>query len=428
MDCGLYQEGDIATNYKVNLELLNKLHVKEVDYIILSHNHGDHSCLVPALYARGCQAHLIVPKGSTPFLKLLWEDSMKIMVQDCQKLSSKGVKAAPFYTQEDIDVALNRIIEVDRKGPYHLTPNIVLHYCPANHIINACQIHLEFIDGYVSHKLAYTGDIGGELPQHYVKARETLPYANVLLSECTYNQPGRENKAYDRDKDIQKIEAVVRDSHRVLIPCFSLGRTQTMLTLLYEMWCDGKLPHDIKVVLDSPLAQHICNVWPMEAPWSDVMAWNNLHMVESWEESQMLMEGRQSMVVLSASGFLTGGRVMEWLKYILPDSRNTILFCGYSGANNLASKIRFGDKIVNVNGSEVNNKANIIELVSFSSHANYKELKNYLTNACRCDKLILVHGDARYKPDFAKVLQRELVDQGKSTRVLCGSPEQRVFF
>ena len=107
LDCGLYQESDIATNYKKNRELLKKIKPREIDWLILHEAHIDHTGLVPALYAKGCQAHILVPKGTIPFLKVLWEDSYKIMAQDTQKLNSKhSIKASAFYTQEDINTAL----------------------------------------------------------------------------------------------------------------------------------------------------------------------------------------------------------------------------------------------------------------------------------------------------------------------------------
>ena len=236
LDCGLYQESDIATNYKKNQELLKKIKPRDIDWIILHECHADHTCLVPVLYARGCQAHLIVPYGSKQFLKLLWEDSMKIFTQDCQKLNNKGMKASPFYTQDDIDKTLNRVIEVGwttiptSPVSHYLTEDIRLQYYPSNHIINACQIYLTFQDGYTTHRLSFTGDIGGTTPQPYVDERMMLPYANLMLAESTYCQPKRMNKAYDRVKDKEKIEAVIRDSHRVLIPCFSLGRTNVKHT------------------------------------------------------------------------------------------------------------------------------------------------------------------------------------------------------
>ena len=112
LDCGLIQGYDIVTDYKLNQKQLKKIKPKEIDYIILSHLHSDHSALLPALYARGCQAHLYAPYGSKILLRLLWEDSLKIMIQDCTKLQNAGYKASPFYSQEDIEKALNRDIAV----------------------------------------------------------------------------------------------------------------------------------------------------------------------------------------------------------------------------------------------------------------------------------------------------------------------------
>ena len=169
LDCGIYQESDILTNYRQNQALLKKIKPREVDWLILHESHADHTCLVPALYAKGCQAHIICPKGTTSYLKVLWEDSCKIMTQDCQKITNKhGIKAAPLYTPDDIATALSRCIEVDPLTQYNLTPNITLTYYPANHIINSCQLSLAMTQGYQRKVLNFTGDIGGKTPQFYL--------------------------------------------------------------------------------------------------------------------------------------------------------------------------------------------------------------------------------------------------------------------
>ena len=424
LDCGLIQGHDIATDYKLNMAQLKKIKSKEIDYIILSHQHCDHSAGIPALYARGCQAHIYIPNGTKAFLKLLWEDSMKIFTQDCQKLNNKGTKASPYYSQEDINRALDRCIEIGY-NTISIAEDIDLTYLPANHILHACQVFLDFKQGSVHHRLGFTGDIGGELTGLYTLDRETMFYCNLLLGECTYNEPKRINKQYDRGKDIEKIKAVVEQSHRVLIPCFSLQRTQDMLTLLHDLWIMEELPKDIQVYLDSPLAIKFCKLWPWKQP---IMDWKNLHLIEEWADNQALMESNPRGVVISASGFLTGGRIMEWLKCSLPNANNTILFCGYSGENNLASKIRYGDARVIVDGVEVANNANIIELVSFSSHANYYELLDYYSGQCRFDKLGLVHGGMDGKPAFADMLQTILSEQGKSSRVICTNEDTKIYF
>ncbi len=426
LDCGLYQEADIKTNYEVNRDLLKKIRPKEVDYIILSHCHIDHSGQIPALYAKGCQAHIIVPAGSTEFLRLLWEDSMKIFTADCQKLQNKhGMKAVPFYTQADIDHALNRCIEID---DVYETPFMTMTYLNANHILYAKQVYMDFTAGSIHHRLGYTGDIGGVTHQPFVEQREDMPYCNLLIGENTYNKPSRPNKAYDRAKDIDKISTVLSEKHRTLIPCFSLGRTQILLYVMYKMWQDGKIDNATKIIVDSPLSQRFCNIWPDVDEWGDIMRWGNLRFVSEWTESQALQSSNEPCVILSASGFLNGGRAVEWLKSILPNPNNHVLFAGYSGENNMASQIRRGDKFINVNGVDVANNANITDLVSFSSHANYDELMSYYTDHCRYDKIVLVHGDDRYKPAFCNALKDALVEDAKSSKVVCATADTKIFF
>ena len=353
---------------------------------------------------------------------------MKIFTQDCQKLNNKGIKASPFYTQADIDKAVNRIIEVEPNSTFDINMDIALTYYPANHIIHACQVYLEFQDGYVKHRLAFTGDIGGPIVQPFCAARQDLPYADVLLAESTYCDPSRRiNKLYDREKDLEKISSVIHDSRRVLIPCFSLHRTQVMLNTLYMLWRQGDIPHDTLVLMDSPLAQKICAIWPDINGWRDIYTWQNIHWVSDWQESQSWQASNTPCVIVSASGMMTGGHSVSWCKTLLPDRRNTILFCGYSSENTLAYNIRHGDKIINIDGMDIPNNANIVELVSFSSHASYDELMEYYT-ALRYNKIALVHGDSKFKPAFCNKLQDKLIAQSKSSRVICANSDTKIYF
>ena len=185
--------------------------------------------------------------------------------------------------------------------------------------------------------------------------------------------------------------------------------------------------NDIIILVDSPLAQKICNIWP-SSEWQDVLNWNNIHWVDSWEESKEWQKSNQKFVVISASGMLNGGRSVEWAKELLPDEKNSILFCGYSSENTLAYKIKNFEKSLNINGSIVENKANIVELKSFSSHANYDELVEYYTQDCRFDKLVLVHGEMNNKVDFKIHLQDILVEKGESARVICANEDCKIYF
>lgn len=425
IDCGLIQLNDPVTSYKANAEQLKRIKPTEIDYVILSHLHVDHSGLIPALFARGCHAHIYVPVGSLPFLKLLWLDSMKILQSDSMKLSKHGIKASPFYNEEDIDKALMRCIEVEYNKPYEINSDMIFTYYPAGHIIHSAQVYLVLKEGSITKHIGYTGDIGGETLRVYTEPRFDLPFCDLLIGENTYNVPTRPNKHKDRENDLLKIETIISESNKILIPTFSLGRTQEILTVLYNLWQGGKID-DVPIYLDSPLSQKICAIWDGDGDWDKVKHWKNLHIINEWTESVALQNRHEHCVIISASGFLSGGRVLSHLKTVLPDPKSHLIFIGYAGENNLASQIKSNQSDVYFDGMFVPNNANITELRSFSSHASYEELMDYYCRL-RYNKIALVHGEQNGKVDFCHVLQDKLSTQGKSARVVCVNQNQKIY-
>ena len=426
LDCGLEQGHDIMTDYQANKDFLHKIRVKDIHYIILSHCHVDHSGLIPALFAKGCQAHVYVPTGLIPLLRLLWADSLKIHQSDCLKLQKKhGRKFAPFFTEDDVDTALGRCIEINFNEETALNQDVKFEYFSAGHILYSAQIYLELHQGYQIYRVGYTGDIGGFTPRPFTTPRQSMPFCDLTIGECTYNTPTRPNSVKDRPKDIEKIISVVNESHKILFPCFSLQRTQELLLNLYMLWEMKDLP-DIPVYLDSPLAIKICNMWPDVELWDDVMNWKNLKFVNEITDSKALQMSDEHCIIVSASGFLNGGRVLSHLTTVLPNENNTIMFIGYAGENNLASKIKANEPIVEVNGVLVENKAKIVELRSFSSHASYEELMEYYTEI-PYNKICLVHGEMNGKVEFAKALKDKLASNGKSARVIAVNADTKIY-
>lgn len=426
LDCGLEQGHDIMTDYQANKDFLHKLRAKDIQYVILSHCHVDHSGLIPALFAKGCQAHVYVPVGSKSLLRLLWTDSLKIHQSDCLKLQKKhGRNFAPFFTEEDIDIALGRCIEVNFNEETMLNPDVKFKYLSAGHIIYSAQIYLELHQGYQIYRVGYTGDIGGLTPRPFTLSRQSMPFCNLMIGECTYNTPTRPNSIKDRPKDIEKIITIVNESRKILFPCFSLQRTQELLLNLYGLWKQKELP-DIPVYLDSPLAIKICNMWPDVELWDDVMNWKNLKFINEITDSKVLQMSNEHCIITSASGFLTGGRVLSHLTTVLPNENNTIMFIGYAGENNLASKIKANEPVVEINGVQVENKAKIVELRSFSSHASYEELMAYYTEI-PYNKICLVHGEMDGKVEFAKSLKEKLAFNGKSSRVIAVNADTKIY-
>ena len=426
LDCGLEQGRDIMTDYQANKDFLHKIRVKDIQYIILSHCHVDHSGLIPALFAKGCQAHVYVPTGSIPLLRLLWADSLKIHQSDCLKLQKKhGRKFAPFFTEDDVDTALGRCIEIGFNEEIALNQDVKFEYLSAGHIIYSAQIYLELHQGYQIYRVGYTGDIGGFTPRPFTAPRQSMPFCDLTIGECTYNTPTRPNSVKDRPKDIEKIISVVNESHKILFPCFSLQRTQELLLNLYMLWEMKDLP-DIPVYLDSPLAIKICNMWPDVELWDDVMNWKNLKFVNEITDSKALQMSNEHCIIVSASGFLNGGRVLSHLTTVLPNGNNTIMFIGYAGENNLASRIKANEPFVEVNGVVIENKAKIVELRSFSSHASYEELMDYYTEI-PYNKICLVHGEMNGKVEFAKALKDKLASNGKSARVIAVNADTKIY-
>lgn len=422
LDAGWAQGFDVMTSYRQNKDQIKKVKCKEIDYIILSHLHIDHTGLVPSLFAKGCHAHVYVPLGSIPFLKLMWEDSFKIHLQDCQKLQNKhGTKATPLYSPADIESALNRIVEIPYNAPYQINETITLTYYPAGHILHSAQVYLEFREGSVIKRVGYTGDIGIRL-QPYTKPIEPLPFCNLLIGESTYNTPTRPNKTRDRAKDLEKIQSVVEEFNKVLIPCFSLQRTQVML----EVLCSEIKTGNKTIYLDSPLASKFCAIWNDSLKWQDIM--KQIKVIDSYESSVALQESNEHCIILSASGFIQGGRIISHLKTALDKPTTCVIFCGFAGENNLASQIKGRQKEVNIDGTIVKNRANIVELRSFSSHASYEELMMYYVKDIRCDKLALHHGEFEGKVAFANTLQNNLIAQGKSSRVIATNADTKIYF
>ena len=424
LDAGLIQNNNIIIDYKANRDFVKKIKPREVHYIICSHLHADHIGLLPPLYAKGCQAHIYIPQGSLPIMRIMLSDSVKIMQQDSDRLTRKhGVKAPALATPSDVEEVLVRCIEVCYNMPMQIAEGVTFTYYPAGHIIHSAQIYLELKEGYVTKRVGYTGDIGA-LDEHVsVEPRQNLPFVNVLIGEATYCQEGR-NYSVKKDRwyDRQMMIDAIMDYNKILIPVFSLQRTEDILHELYLIDDNhGTIP---TVYLDAPLASKIFNAWDGNIEY--LRQWDKLKVIGDYTQSQALQLSDEHCVIVSSSGMLSAGRALSHLKTILPNPKNCILFCGYSGENTLATEIKRGAKEIKLDGDLVANKAQIYCLNTFSSHANYAQLLEYYKELSY-DKLVLVHSTFEDRVKYANTLQKELTKQGKSSRVICANEDTRIY-
>ena len=428
LDCGLYQTSsdDILSQYKINHRNY-KVPFADLDAVIIGHQHTDHFGIVPYLFKRGYSGDVYIPAGSKPLAKIMWEDSLKIFMSDCVKLEKRyGIKAEPLYEQSDIDIAYEHLIELPFGQEIVLFDDLTLHFYHAAHIVNAAQIRLTFKIGETIKYLNYTGDIGSDICKDYVLPYEPLPYADAVIAECTYGGSNKSHKQKDREKDIEKIKTVINqccleNTKKVVFGSFSLQRTQEILTELYKIYGDDE-SFSIPVLIDAPLAKKVSNIWDRviekdDTLWKKVMSWKNIEWVDTSEDSIAWQKLKTSQVVISTSNFLKAGRILGWLKSILPDSENRLCFCGYSGdEKSVAYQIQHNKRWVEVDGVKVSNKANVVCLNSFSSHACQNELLQRYTDM-PYNKIYLVHGEKSGKIEFAKKLRKSLSNADRSSKV-----------
>lgn len=429
LDCGLYQSSDFVDTYKINHSRL-PFRAPRVDAIIISHCNIDHIGYIPAIFKKGGNPIVYVPAGTRRLFELMLRDSAKIFASDVLRLQKSREISEPtvLYDDEDINACLANVVECPIHEDIYLSENTHFRYYEAGHIVKSCQIYLEVKKGNVIKRIGYTGDIGSDITKHYNQPWEPLPFVDVMLGETTYAREKRDHSQKDRAKDIEKIKSLVDEvcherGGKILVGVFSLDRLQTMLTTFYELYHNDK--NCPQIVVDAPLGTKISGIYgdliDKNAELCDkVLNWRKVTWVNDWAESCHYQTSKEPMIILSSSGMMNAGRILCHLKTILPDDKNAILFCGYAGEDTIAARIKSGNsKYINVEGDEIANRARIVTLNSFSSHACRGELlKRYST--MDYNKIYLVHGDKRTDPenDFAADLREALSQNNKTSRVI----------
>ena len=430
IESGLFQNESILKCFEINSRKL-PFKPSELDYIFIMHNHIDHCGLLPRLYAQGCHAKIIVPKGFESLFEVMAQDSAFIMERDVQTIKRRYKKdVLPIYNDSDVRTTLPYFQEYDFDEKIELDDEITFRFLNSAHIVCAAQLELWINNaGHIS-KIGVTSDLGNiTIPKHYVTSFEPIEKCNLLIGESTYADNKRSVSIKDREKDLEKIHAVINtvccdNKHKVLIPVFSLDRTQNILTILYDMFHEDK-SFSTPVIVDSPLACKITRLYEQLLDgeeldkYHDVMNWNNIKFIEEYADSKVYQESKKPVIVLACSGFMGNGRSRQWAKVLLPDSQSQILFVGYSSEGSLSYKIKKGKvtKTISIDGKAYPNRCNVCDLLSFSSHMQHNELLKYYSDV-NCEKVALVHGEFKAKCEFAKELQEEISKKNKTSKVI----------
>lgn len=423
----------VLENYHANMKYIQKIKPQEVEYIIIGHLHADHIGMIPTLYARGkCNAKIIVPKGSTSILKEMWLDSSYINCRDIEVLNLKNDRNyEPFYTEDIVYKTLEYVEEIDSDKIETLSDELAIRYTDAGHILLSKQCEVYINGGSHTRKILFSSDLGNIATQDsrvFVEKFKPVTSANIAIMECTYCAKDRQCTKDTYKKDIEKIKAVidqycVDNNSRVLIPSFSLDRTPYILWILYSLF--GKDENfKIPILVDSPLTNRLLDCYSSildgksKEQFDEMMSWKNIHRIIQPEDSKAAIASSGAKVILSSSGMLTAGRSIKWTQNILPHAEDCILFMGYTGEDTLGYKIKHekDNKTININGKPYKNKAQIVDLKSFSSHMQRQDMINYY-KTLNCEKIYLVHGDSN-KIEFKHDLEDAISDCLKSTKVV----------
>lgn len=396
VDCGLFQ------GYK-QLRLRNwaplPVPPDQIHAVLLTHAHLDHSGYIPLLAKEGFTGHVYASRGTRDLCRILWPDSGHIQEEDAAFANrhgfSKHAPALPLYTRQDALDALPLLKAVEFDKTINLMPGWKASFSSAGHILGASSILLEV----AGRRILFSGDLGR--PDDLVMSPpDDAPQADTVLIESTYGDSvhPREDIPAELSPALQRV---AKRGGVAVVPVFAVGRAQALLHAIHLLKMKGELPTSLPVFLDSPMAVHTTHLFedhPGEHRLShqDTRALTrNATMINSTDESKALASRHGPMVILSASGMATGGRVLHHLAHYAGNHRNMIILTGYQAPGTRGATLASGAKSVRIHGRDVDVNAEVVQLESASAHADANQLLAWLRTMPQAPgQVYVVHGEA----------------------------------
>ena len=421
LDCGFFQ-GHGADTDELNRHF--NFNPAEIDFLILSHAHIDHSGNIPNLVKQGFKGNIYCTPATRDLCAIMLADTAHIQESDLKYINrareKKGMEAIkPIYDMNDVDEAMNHFVTVPYKKNFHIEEDIELLFSESGHIPGAAGVNLTIQDNGKTFRIFFSGDIGRPNDK-ILKAPEPFPQAEYILCESTYGNRLHESPEKTESRLQELItETCVFGKGTMIIPAFSLGRTQEIVYALNNLKNAGRLPR-LKVFVDSPLSisatgimrshPECFNTKMMESlrSDSDPFGFDQLTYVQSAAESKKLNDLKEPCIIISASGMAEAGRIKHHIKNNIGDAKNTILMVGYCTPESLGGRLTSGKKGVSIFGKEYEVKARVEVMNSYSAHADYNEMLDYLSCQKRDEvkKLFLVHGEYDVQLDWSEKLRK----------------------
>ena len=383
MDCGMFQ-GEAVYRKEEDPNRSFGFSPREVDVLVMSHAHIDHSGLVPRLVAEGFTGVIWATPATRDLCAIMLEDSARIQEYDfaydlkrAKKRGREPEETEPLYTVDDVQPALALFQTVEYNVPVTIAPGIILHYTDTGHILGSAAVHLDIDDGDRVLKLSFTGDVG-----RYVDRLLPQPapfrQADVIICESTYGDRDHADIAEAEAELLRHVDEVcVQRGGRLIIPAFSIGKTQEILYTLNTLSNEGRLPR-IPVFVDSPLAISATDIVRRYSALfkdevraeleqdPDLFTFPGVEFVRSPDRSKQLNGVKKPCIIIAASGMMEAGRVRHHLLHALPDPINGVLAVGYCAPHTLGAELINGADRVRIFGEEVPVLASVKKMEFYS--------------------------------------------------------------
>jgi len=414
LDCGLYQghrDEAESRNRKIPIK-----HIEGLDYLFLSHAHIDHSGNIPTLVKSGFAGKIITTSATADLISIMLYDSAHIQMKDIEYVNRRRKRKGlppkePLYSKEDVDKALKCLEPVQYGEWFDVSEKLRVVFFDAGHILGSAVILIEIKENGRTKRLLFTGDLGRKALPIIRNPYQVSP-VNFLITESTYG--GRYHRPYKEVSRILEnlIDKTVKRKGKIIIPAFSVGRTQEIVYEIQKIHERNELP-DIPLFVDSPLSVNVTEVFKKHPECFDKetlqiienhdnpFGFKRLTYIRDVEESKELNNIKESCIIISASGMCEAGRILHHLKNSIEDERNIILIVGYQAQGTLGRNLVEKKKIVRIFGEEYNRRADVIVLNEFSSHGDRGDLLDYVRRS-DAEKIFCVHGDVDQIEQFAQ--------------------------
>jgi metallo-beta-lactamase family protein len=422
LDCGLYQGYDEAME-KFNTTWF--FQPSDINCMVLSHAHIDHTGRMPKLIADGFKGTIYATHATRDLSALMLLDSAGIQEKDAEYAKKKAqqrgesdVNIEALYTAEDVTATLKAFAAFAYDTWFPIHEDVDVYFSDAGHILGSASVTLRIKENGKTTMFGFSGDIGRP-NRPILRDPQPMPPCDYLICESTYGDRLHEAAPDELNKFAQVLrDTCVTRGGMVLIPAFSVGRTQEIVYMLDRLVTAGLLP-SIPVYVDSPLAVNATEVFVGHPECFDEdlnkyirtdpnpFGFNNLHYLRTAEESKALNEKQEPCIIIASSGMANAGRIKHHLSNHIGDARNTVLIVGYASPQTPAGQLRDGKKTLKLFGDVLTVKAKVEVMDSFSAHADYQEILTFLENQKKSlQQIFLVHGDYEVQQVFQKTLNQ----------------------